>query len=217
MRLGPRWLALVAVIALCPLTMTSLPVGATGYGCSCDAAQGFHPQAGGTTTIGYLVTATIAGTTLTPDISVTDRQSGATASVVGVVSTDNWSGGTGDPITMTAYISTANWQRIYAALRQPLPTRAVTFDFANHNWDVQTKRYFVSFAPTSPPLHGQLSINSSHQPVLSVASTPGPVQTPQNYAMSMSVDPQPGSAQTIRVAASSSASMVKAWGIQAAP
>ncbi|HEX3605201.1 MAG TPA: hypothetical protein VH134_04720, partial [Candidatus Dormibacteraeota bacterium] len=174
-------------------------------------------QPGGTTTIGYLVTATIAGTTLTPDISVTDRQSGAATSVVGVVSTDNWSGGTVDPITMTAYISTANRQRIQGTLQRALPTRAVTFDFANHNWDAVNKRYFVSFAPASPPLHGQLSMNStSRQPDLSVASTPGPVQTPQNWAMRMSVDPQPGSAQTIRVAASSSSSAVRMWGTQAA-
>ena len=115
---APIRLLPLIVLALCPVTTTGTAArAATTYGCTCDVSQGFHHSSGGTATVGYLISATIAGRTLAADISVSDPQSGATTSVVGVISSDAWQGGVSDPITMTAYISTANRQRL-AALTQ---------------------------------------------------------------------------------------------------
>ena len=88
----------------------------------------------------------------------------------------------------------------------------MTFNFTDDVWDPVAKRYYASFAPASPPLRAQLSRNPDGTAALQVASTPGPVQSPQNYAMSMTVVPQSNTQQTIRVASSSSASAIKTWG-----
>jgi hypothetical protein len=213
MRSTPVRLVVAAALALCLVTATGPSVRAAGYGCGCDMTQGFHYSSGGTSTVGYLVSATIAGTTLTPDIEVYDPGTGASGLVVGVISTDAWAGGTGDAISLTAYVSSANRQRLQTLLQKALPTTAVSFDFANYAWDASGKRYFESFGPVSPPLRGQLAHSANGAPALQVASTPGPVQSPQNYAMTMSVVPGSGGAQSIRVAGSSTASQVKPWGI----
>ena len=213
----PMRLVVVTVLALSLLTLAAPPArAATTYGCGCDVTQGFHHSSGGTATVGYLVSATIAGTTLIPDISVSDPQSGATTTVVGVMSADEWAGGASDPISLTAYISNANRQRLVPLTQTPPTNTAVTFNFANDVWDQVAKRYFVSFAPVSPPLRGQLSRNGGAV-ALQVASAPGP-QSPPSYAMTMTVvPPASGGPQSIRVATSSTASAVKTWGIATAP
>ena len=221
MNWAPIRLLPLIVLALCPVTTTGTAArAATTYGCTCDVAQGFHHSSGGTATVGYLVTATIAGRTLAADISVSDPQSGATTSVVGVISSDAWRGGVSDPITMTAYISTANRQRLAALTQSDLYNATVLFNFANDVWDPNRRTYYDSFAPASPPLRAQLTTNAGGNPTFALASTPGPVESPQNYAMSMTVVPPPGSGgaqQQIRVASSSTTSDVRVWGTQTAP
>jgi len=96
--------------------------------------------------------------------------------------------------------------------QRTLSTTAVTFNFGNSAYDQIDRVYYVSFAPMAPPLRGQLH-RTNGTPSLQVSSTPGPVQNPQNDAMSMSVDPASGGAQSIRVASSHTASATKAWGM----
>lgn len=218
---APTRLVAVTVLALCLVTTTGTTArAATTYGCTCDASQGFRHSSGGTATVGYLITATIAGRTLAADISVTDPQSGETTPVVGVISSDGWQGGVNDPITMTAYISSANRQRLAALTQSEIANAEVLFNFSNDVWDSTRKVYYDSFAPQHPPLRAQVTSNASGNPTFQLASTPGPVQSPQNYAMSMTVIPPPGSGgaqQQIRVASSSTASDVRVWGTQTAP
>ncbi len=121
---------------------------------------------------------------------------------------------------MTAYISTANRHRLAALTQSELAHAEVLFNFANDAWDPNRKAYYDSFAPASPPLRAQVTSNAGGNPAFALASTPGPVQSPQNYAMSMTVVPPPGSGgaqQQIRVAGSSTTSDVKVWGTQTAP
>ena len=154
---------------------------------------------------------------LTPDLSVYDPWSGGTTSVVGVISTDAWAGGVSDAITLTAYVSSANRQRLTALAQRSLNNASVTFNFVDDVWDANVKRYYASLEPASPPLRAQLAHNATGGPALQVSTAPGPVQSPQNYAMTMTVNPPSSGQQTIRVASSSSTSAVKAWGVQTTP
>lgn len=203
-----------ALLGLGLLTSIALQAeAATIYGCTCNPVQGFNHSAGQTQPVGYLISATIAGATLAPDISVSDPLSGATTKVVGVIQNDSWSGGTTDPIQLSAYISAANRNTIKAYLQQAVTTSAVTFNVTNEFWDAAYKRWYTAFAPTSPPLRAQLERNGSAY-YLAVGDTPQSMGTSQNYyQMSMTViPPPPGSSQTIRVAVSSTSSSTKVWG-----
>lgn len=210
MRANPapmRWMAAAALVGCLVMTGT-VPARAATYGCSCDASQGFNYQSTKMTTVGYLNSLTIGGTTVPADIVVHNAGTGASATVVGVIETDAWAGGTANPISLTVYISSSNRQRVLAIPAQTMSSNpSVVFDFANYSWDPNVQKYYESFGPVSPPLRGQLQSSSFH-----MSSTPGPVQTPANYAMSMSLTPASGGVQNIRVASTSSTPLVKAWG-----
>lgn len=200
-----RWTAAAALVG-CLLMATALPARAATYGCSCDASQGFNYQSTRTTTVGYLNSITIAGTALPADFSVHNAGTGATVNVVGVIGSDAWDGTTAGPISLTVYISSNNRQRVLAISTSGNP--AVVFDFANYSWDPNVQKYYESFGPQTPPLRGQLQSSSFH-----MSSTPGPVQSPTNYSMSMSLTPASGGAQNIRVASSANTPLIKLWGM----
>lgn len=203
-----RWMAAAALVG-CLVTTGAVPArAATTYGCTCDASQGFNYQSTRTSPVGYLNSLTIGGTSLPADIVVHNAGTGASASVVGVIETDAWAGGTANPISLTVYISSNNRQRVLAIPAQTMSSNpSVVFDFANYSWDASVQKYYEAFGPVSPPLRGQLQSSSFH-----MSSTPGPLQTPTNYAMSMTLTPASGGAQNIRVAASSTTPLVKTWG-----
>jgi len=95
-----------------------------------DTAQGFTFTPGSRDSIGSLTAATICGTTLNADLTVTDPVTNASTPAVDVVK---------------------------QILSQQIASTAVTLNFGVYQYAAAVQKYFCAFTPQQPPLNAVIS------------------------------------------------------------
>jgi hypothetical protein len=178
---------------------------------SLDLRQGFKFEATRRSAYGYLLTASLFGTTLSPDIQGFNAETQKPEAVVGVLSSNNWGGGATDPITMEAYLSSQNHQRVSSLLQGPLSTLAVTFNFASFEYDSVARRWCRRFYAATPPLQGMVEKRGQD---LSIRLDLPPWQADGVQTWGMHVGIMPAlKRQVLGCATSCQNRVVRTWGV----
>jgi hypothetical protein len=179
---------------------------------SLDLRQGFKFEATSRSAYGYLLTATLFGTTLAPDIQGFNAEAQKPEAVVGVLSSNAWAGGGGDPISLEAYLSAQNHQRVSSLLQGPLSTFGVTFNFASFGYDPVARRWCRRFYPVTPPLQGAVQRSGARELRITLDLPPWQAAGVQAWGMSVSIMPAVMQ-QTLACATSCQNRVVRPWGI----
>ena len=110
-------------------------------------------------------------------------------------------------------VSVYNQQQMLMLTYKDLTKVDVVYKFSIYEYDPIQKKYFKCLLPTDDAaLNGILEKNGSDLN-LSIADDPSTeVQSPENYAFTTGIKPQP-SAQKVTVATSFSDKVVKNWGL----
>ena len=177
-----------------------------------SVSQGLSFTPGSTDGVGHLLSATICGTTLTADLTVTDPKTGSSTAAAGVLEQAGWQEHVGDPTLMTAFISAHN-QSVLQQLQQTVnPTTAVTVSFQTREYDQVARSWYSAFAPVQPPLSGLIQ-EMDKSPQLTVASSATVFGSTQLYKMDFGMVPPANKAQSLRVANSATSRVLKSWGL----
>ena len=177
-----------------------------------DTAQGFTFTPGSRDSIGSLTAATICGTTLKADLTVTDPVTNASGLTAGVLAQVQWGETAQAPLSLTACVSEPNSiVLLQLEHQQQITSTAVVLDFGVYEYDAETGAYFGSFAPAQPPLDALVG-KSGNTIELQVSSTPLQVKSLEVYEVSMTVQPPVPQLQELALAASASAKIIKPWG-----
>ena len=89
-----------------------------------DTQQGFTFTPGSRDAIGALTAATICGTVLAADLTVTDPVTTATMPAVGVLTQVQWEESIQAPLSLTAYVSAHNRSALEQVLSRPTSSTA---------------------------------------------------------------------------------------------
>jgi hypothetical protein len=181
---------------------------------SLDLNQGFRFAASRQTPFGYLVTATLFGTALAADIQGFNVTTQTPQAVVGVLSDARWDGGPADPISLTAWLSAQNQQRVSSLLKAAQSTTAVTFDFTTYQYDPVARAFCRRFWPAAAPLQAMVQKLGSSLSI-SIDSTPWQGSGVQAWGMSITIVPKP-TQQSLMYAVSCQSKVRRPWGIIAA-
>jgi hypothetical protein len=181
---------------------------------SLDVVQGYNFKKDVQTPVGYITELKIGDVTLKADQTCKDPMAPETDfAVVGVLSGVMWELGTTDAHYFSGQLSIYNKQQVLMLTYKDLSKVDVEYKFSIYEYDPIEKKYFKCLLPTDDAtLKGILEKNGSDLN-LSIADDPSrEVQSPENYASSVGIKPQP-TAQTVTVATSFSDKVVKAWGV----
>lgn len=182
---------------------------------SCDIFQGYNVKERIQTSVGYLTALKLGDTTLEADQTVEDPMSPETnLAVVAVLSGASWELGVTDALYFTGQISPYNKQKVQVLAYQDMSKVEVLMKFAVYSYDPIAKKYFKCMLATDDAeLKGILEKNGADLNVSVADDASTEVLSPENYAFQIGVKPQP-QAQTVTVATSFSAKVVKAWGLE---
>ncbi len=157
-----------------------------------DTQQGFTFTPGSRDPIGSLTAATICGTALNADLTVTDPVTNASMPAVGVLTQVQWEESIQAPLSLTAYISADNRGVLGKLLSQQISSTAVILDFAVYQYAASARRYFCAFTPQQPPLNGIIS-QAGGALFVNLADTPTQVTTSMAaYEVTLTAGPSPG-------------------------
>lgn len=199
---------LLPTILCCLFVIATAHLNAASVAFDCAVSDGFNFASDRQDTFGYITSLTIGNSTLRSDLSGKDPTTGSGLQTVAVLSRVNWNGGVSDPLTFVGQISTANKQAV-AALSRTATNAQVQINFVVFTYDPIAKKYYKGFGSGATSLKGLVGTS----PQFSVSSSPSSdVSSPQNFAMSLAVLPQPVS-QTLQFATSATTSVVKRWGV----
>lgn len=181
---------------------------------TCDLQQGYNFKKDEMDCVGYITSITIGDTTFTADQTVKDPMSpDDDLSVFAVLTGALWELGATDAVHFSGQVSISSKQSIQLLTYKDLSKIEVKFKFAVYYYDPIEKKYFkCMLGADDAELSGILEKNGSD---LSIHVNDDPdteVQSPENYAFSVGIKPQP-TAQEITIATSYSEKVVKAWGI----
>lgn len=210
----------IAAVALATMVLATTPAKAAEIAFeSLSTRTAFNLARDAQQPIGYITTLQIGGTNLASDLNVVEPTGGATVGVAGVLSSVRWPGGQGDPITFTAQISTRNKQLVANLLRKSLSNTSVVFDIVVYGYDPLARKYFPSFMRSTfftatTPLQAVLAKNGGDI-AIAIGEMSTEVQSPENWALTMAVLPQP-IMQPLHFATSSQQKVVKRWGVAVA-
>ncbi|WP_428261492.1 hypothetical protein [Haliangium sp.] len=182
---------------------------------NCDIYQGYNYRKDKQTTVGFITSLKVGDVELTADQVCKDPTAPETdLSAVAVLSGAMWELGVTDAVYFSGQISVGNKQSALALLYKDMTKVDVEFKFDVYEYDPVEKKYFKCLLPTDDAtLKGILEKNGSDLNFIVSDDPSAEVQSPENYAMSIGIKPQPD-AQQLTVATSFSNKVVKAWGLK---
>jgi hypothetical protein len=154
-------------------------------------------------------------TDLAVDASVTP----AKLNCVGVLESFDWGGGVGDPISISAYVSSENAQQIKAKLQTTLSTTSIKhLSWWIVNFDEENKLWFEEAYPKDPTaVTGQLNAPGKTDVRLHVddhATKVAPNIDVNVYKIFFEIVPAANSMYVLGFALSQQKKHVKAWGLK---
>jgi hypothetical protein len=189
---------------------------AVAYNYACDLAYGFIQNPNEHQRVGYVTEFAGLGLpqALKADLTVTNPQTAANVTVVGVIQEFEWSGGVADPLQIQLYVSQENAVQLNVLQKSVLTTTEVSaLNYLIIDYDQEAKRWFTQAAPVQP-LSGVVPGGSN--PDLNVDLTPVAVAEGVDvYVYKVSVQVAPGANQSyvLTFASSSTTPLAKAWGL----
>lgn len=180
----------------------------------CDVYQGYNYKKDKQTTVGFVTAMNIGGTDLKADQTTCKDPTNPSNSfgAVAVLSDVLWELGVTDAVYFSGQVSTANKQTILGLIYDTMVNVLVTFDFDVYEYDPLAKKYFKVFTAAGTTMNGILEKRGEDLNLTVADEVSTQVQSPENYAFSIGIKPQP-SAQSLTVATGDSRSIVKAWGL----
>jgi hypothetical protein len=181
---------------------------------NCDVYQGYNYRKDKQTTVGFVTALKIGDLTLTADQTCKDPTASETdVKAVMVLSGAMWGLGVTDAVYVSGQVSVANKRNLMSLLYKDLTKVDVELNFSVYEYDPVQKTYYKCMEGTDGAVLKGILEKSGSELNLSVADDASrEVQSPENYAVQMGVKPQP-SAQTLTLATSFSAKVVKSWGL----
>lgn len=178
--------------------------------------QGFNFSKDVQVPIGFITKLKFNGADVTADLDIIEPVESAKTSVVGVMTQVYWDAEITGAVQLCAQISTKNKQLFKQALLNDLKNTAVEFEFCVYDYDTtsEPQKYYECFHTGGAALKGSIQ---KQGPDLAVQIGDQPdmaVQQPENYALMISIVPEPIE-QDLKVAVSSSAKFAKQWGVKA--
>jgi hypothetical protein len=189
---------------------------AVAYNYACDLAYGFIQNPNEHQRVGYVTEFAGLGLpqALKADLTVTNPQTAANVTVVGVMQEFVWNGGVSDPLQIQLYVSQENAAQLKVLQESVLTTTKVSaLNYLIIDYDQEAKRWFTQAAPVQP-LSGIVPGGSN--PDLNVDLTPVAVAEGIDvYVYKVSVQVAPGANQSyvLTFASSSTTPLAKAWGL----
>ncbi|MFT3765621.1 MAG: hypothetical protein QM820_08915 [Minicystis sp.] len=140
------------------------------------------------------------------------------AKVVGVIEHFSWSGGVGDPISISLYVSQENASQIKALQQLTLKTTTIkTLGWWLADFDEETKQWFEQANPLAPTtVTGQINAPGKNDIRLHVASDPEKVAANIDvnvYNVHIEIVPAANKQHTLHFANSATKKVVKSWGL----
>jgi len=176
-----------------------------------DAQQGFTFTPGSRDAIGSLTAATICGTALAADLTVTDPVTTASMPAVGVLAQVQWEESIQAPLSFTAYVSAHNQGVIEKILSQQVGSASVTLNFAVYQYAASAQHYYCAFTPEQPPLTGVIS-QAGGALFLNLAATPTQItKSLAAYEVTLTAGPA-AQVQLLTVASTAPGSVAMPWG-----
>lgn len=142
-----------------------------------------------------------------------------TIDCIGVLDRFFWGGGAGDPIEITAYVSTELASQLKAKQKATLSTTAVKkLAWWVVNYDVEEKAWFEEAFPKAPEfVAGQLNARGGKDIELRIAESPtiiSPSTDVQVFQIYFEVVPAANAIYTLRFAQGKSKPYAMGWGLQ---
>jgi len=182
-----------------------------------DEEHGFNMQKDAQKAVGHLTVLKIGTGADTPadiEAEMPDTE-GTKQAVVGILTSWSWKGGHGDPIIITAQISTQNKQTIKLLLHQKLKNTALEIGFKIWDYDPVNKAWCTALttAPpaSSPPLKG-LILKEDKELAIKCDEKGSAVLNPENWKLEISIMPAPEE-QHLCYATAEKKNVTKAWGV----
>jgi hypothetical protein len=181
---------------------------------SLDVYQGYNFKKDIQTPVGFITELKIGDVTLKADQTCKDPMAPETdLTVVAVLSGVLWELGVTDSHYFSGQVSVYNKQQILMLTYKDLTKVDTVYKFSIYEYDPLEKKYFKCLLPTDDAaLNGILEKNGSDLNLSIADDASAEVQSPENYAFTSGIKPQP-SAQTVTVATSFSDKVVKSWGL----
>ncbi len=176
-----------------------------------DTQQGFTFTPGSRDAIGSLTAATICGTALATDLTVTDPVTTVSVPAVGVLTQVQWEESIQAPLSFTAYVSAHNQGVIEKILSQQVGSASVTLNFAVYQYAASAQNYYCAFTPEQPPLNGVIS-QAGGALFLNLAATPTQItKSLAAYEVTLTAGPA-AQVQLLTVASTAPGSVAMPWG-----
>jgi hypothetical protein len=176
-----------------------------------DTKQGFTFTPGSPEAIGSLTAATICGTALAADLTVTDPVANASRPAVGVLTQVQWEESIQAPLSFTAFVSADNRDVIEKILSQQIDSADVILDFGVYEYAASAHKHFCAFTPQRPPLNGIIS-QAGGALFLNLAASPTRVtKSLTAYEVTLTVGPA-DQVQALIVASTAPGSVAMPWG-----
>jgi hypothetical protein len=181
----------------------------------CAVAQAFNFKRDVQVTLGHMTSCKIASTTdLAKDMEVLNPKNptAAAAGIVAVLSSFYWGAGHADPMQIACQISTPNRQNLVLLLQKDLVDTTCEFQITIYQFDPIAKLYFIAFQSANNAVLKGLIGKSGEELMLQIGDSPGEVQSPENWPMMISLNPQTA-AQDVQFATADTKNVVKKWGV----
>jgi hypothetical protein len=177
-----------------------------------DTAQGFTFTPGSRDSVGSLTAATICGTALKADLTVTDPVTNTSTPAVGVLTQVQWEETIQAPLSFTFFVSADNRGVLEQILGRQSASTAVSLNFGVYQYAVGVQKYFCAFTPQQPPLNAVIS-QAGGALFLHVADAPTQVtKSLAAYEVVLTAGPA-AQVQVFTVASTTPGSVAIPWGI----
>jgi hypothetical protein len=186
---------------------------------ACDVAQAIDRRRALRARVGHVLALEIAGTALTPDLSLENplgAAAGETVKVVGAIASVSWAGGLRDPIELDCWVSAAAWQKI-AQVEHTEDEGAeddeqyaeCAFSFVVYDYDPLAKSWYKSFHTNDVSLKGLFRFDGRD---IVIGREPHPaVRSPQLYRVKLTAKPKPPQ-QDLMIGLAARSTQAKPWG-----
>ena len=178
-----------------------------------DIYQGFNFKPDKQTPVGYLISLSIGGVKLQPDLNVMNPVNRTKAQVAAVMRSYQWRTGLTDAMYFGFNVSTQNTNAIRTLLLGQMRDSSVAFSFLIFQYDPARKQFFRSMGSKGDVALSGLIELSNKEFNLAIANDPShEVQLPQNFAATIGIKPAPGKSMSIEMAAAVGTNVTKKWG-----
>ncbi len=182
---------------------------------SCDETQAFNWVKDVQTVVGHLTALKIGDIEIEAQFELINPESMTEKTkVVGPLSNIYWGGGYGDPIQISAQVSTKNQQDVITLLQKEMDSNEVEFKFEIFAFDQAkgVEKYYQCFHCADETLFGLIHKSGSALD-LYIDKDPSGIPSPKNFTLNITIMPAEDEAQVLHWAASVDGKLSKAWGI----